>query len=92
MGFWLQLNILLNGKPVDALSAVVHKSNVLATGKSLVHRLKETIPRCVHSGRPGFPVLYSCRILVLPRPLSRQLFEVTIQAAEGANKILARER
>jgi len=40
-----QLNILLNGKPVDALSAIVHKTKVLPLGKSLVHRLKETIPR-----------------------------------------------
>lgn len=91
-----QLNILLNGKPVDALSAIVHKSKVLPLGKSLVHRLKETIPKyaagatvlglrcvCSHVRRGGH--MWSGRAT---HP--RQLFEVVIQAAQG-NKILARE-
>ena len=40
-----KLDILLNGDPVDALSALVHKTNSYTLGKKLCVKLKELIPR-----------------------------------------------
>ena len=40
-----KLDILLNGDPVDALSALVHKTNSYTLGKKLCLKLKELIPR-----------------------------------------------
>ena len=40
-----KLDILLNGDPVDALSALVHKTNSYILGKKLCLKLKELIPR-----------------------------------------------
>ena len=40
-----KLDILLNGDPVDALSALVHKTNSYNLGKKLCSKLKELIPK-----------------------------------------------
>ena len=40
-----KLDILLNGDPVDALSALVHQTNSYTLGKKLCVKLKELIPR-----------------------------------------------
>jgi len=40
-----KLDILLNGDSVDALSALVHKTNSYTLGKKLCAKLKELIPR-----------------------------------------------
>ena len=61
----VKMDILLNGKPVDALAVITHKENTAYLGRSLCEKLRKAIPR--------------------------QLFEVVIQAAIGAN-IIARER
>lgn len=61
----VKMDILLNGKPVDALAVITHKDNTMYLGRSLCEKLRQAIPR--------------------------QLFEVVIQAAIGAN-IIARER
>ena len=60
----VKMDILLNGKPIDAMSLVVHRENAFHIGRDLTQRLRSVIPR--------------------------QMFEVAIQAAIGAN-IIARE-
>jgi len=44
-GDLVQMNILVNGDPVDALATVVHRSQADRRGRALCERLKELIPR-----------------------------------------------
>ncbi|MFA6065913.1 MAG: translation elongation factor 4 [Candidatus Babeliaceae bacterium] len=41
----VKMDILLNGKPVDALSVIVHEDSAYDTGKRLAAKLKNVIPR-----------------------------------------------
>ena len=41
----IKLDILLNAEPVDALSALVHRSNAYDLGKKICLKLKDLIPR-----------------------------------------------
>ncbi len=41
----VKMDILLNGKPVDALSTIVHKDKAYSIGRDIAERLKKAIPR-----------------------------------------------
>ena len=41
----VKMDILLNGKPVDALSVIVHRENSYNVGRELAERLRKVIPR-----------------------------------------------
>jgi elongation factor 4 len=41
----VKMDILLNGKPVDALSTIVHRDQAVPTGKEITQKLRTVIPR-----------------------------------------------
>jgi GTP-binding protein LepA len=79
--YYIQMDVLLNGKPVDALAIVLHRSQIQLVGRDWAKRLKNVIQRYVGVFSNDFAYIY----------IYRQLFEVAIQTAVG-NRIIARER
>ena len=41
----VKLDLMINGEPVDALSAIVHKDRAYALGRLLTAKLREIVPR-----------------------------------------------
>uniref|UniRef100_A0A3B5A2B0 GUF1 homolog, GTPase n=1 Tax=Stegastes partitus TaxID=144197 RepID=A0A3B5A2B0_9TELE len=41
----IKMDILLNGRPVEELTTIVHKERAYSTGKAMCERLKDSIPR-----------------------------------------------
>ncbi|KAJ8372877.1 hypothetical protein AAFF_G00276160 [Aldrovandia affinis] len=41
----VKMDILLNGKPVEELTVIVHKDKAYSSGKAMCERLKDSIPR-----------------------------------------------
>ncbi|MDR3272850.1 MAG: translation elongation factor 4 [Flavobacteriaceae bacterium] len=41
----VKMDIMINGEPVDALSALIHQDNAFYIGKKMCEKLKELIPR-----------------------------------------------
>uniref|UniRef100_A0A3B3V1M7 GTP binding elongation factor GUF1 n=1 Tax=Poecilia latipinna TaxID=48699 RepID=A0A3B3V1M7_9TELE len=41
----IKMDILLNGRPVEELTTIVHRERAYSTGKAMCERLKESIPR-----------------------------------------------
>jgi GTP-binding protein LepA len=44
-GELVKIDILLNGVPVDAFSAIIHRSDVVGYGRRMTEKLRELIPR-----------------------------------------------
>jgi translation elongation factor EF-4 len=75
------MTFLLNGKPVDALALIVHRSQQDAVGRQWVKKLRTFKPNILE---------FINLISILDRVIPRQLFEVPIQATIG-KKVIARE-
>ncbi len=45
----IKLDVLINGSPVDAFSAIIHKDHAYAYGQSITRRLKNLIPRQMYA-------------------------------------------
>jgi translation elongation factor EF-4 len=76
------MTFLLNGKAIDALALIVHRSQQETVGRLWVKKLRT----CIQSVLPKASFIS----ISLDKVIPRQLFEVPIQAAIG-KKVIARE-
>ena len=60
-----QLDVMLNGRVVDALASVVHRDKAYSTGKTICGKLKDNIHRyvAVHSALTFLEKLANCSSL-----------------------------
>ena len=65
---------------MDAMAVITHQSKARFIGKSICQKLHKSIPR----------YLYTNNVLSVAEILTRQLYEVVIQASVN-NKIITRE-
>ena len=79
------MTFFLNGKPVDALALIVHRSAQDVVGRQWVSKLRE--PFYIHSLHYS---IFSYSLSLTDRVIPRQMFEVPIQAVIG-KKVIARE-
>lgn len=74
----VKMDILLNGKAVDALSVIVHKERAYYMGKELVERLKKVIPRqlfeVVIQAAVGAKILTRERVAPLRKDVTAKLY------------------
>lgn len=78
------MTFFLNGKPVDALALIVHRSAQDVVGRQWVSKLRE--PFYVDF----WYSIFSHSLSLTDRVIPRQMFEVPIQAVIG-KKVIARE-
>ncbi len=76
------MTFLLNGKAIDALALIVHRSQQETVGRLWVKKLRT----CIQSMFSMAPFIS----ISLDKVIPRQLFEVPIQATIG-KKVIARE-
>ena len=81
----VKVDILLNGEPVDALSAIVHREKAVSRGRVLGDVYKRQIVHREKAVSRGRQLVEKLRSLI-----PRQMFEIPVQAAIG-NKVIARE-
>lgn len=90
----VKLDVLLNGQSVDAMATIVHNLKAQRVGRELVDKLKKFIDRSVYLVLIANLFLYLflvySTVAKFVMILSRQMFEITIQAAIGS-KVIARE-